>query len=66
MFKYTGFIKGSKTLDFQAVCAVLVVVESNIGLISNYLGDYSDTVLFGVVVVNVLLRFITTKSLKDK
>jgi len=66
MIKYTGFIKDSRTLDFQACCAVLVVVESNIGLIGNYLGNYADTVLFGVIIINVILRFITTKPLKEK
>ncbi len=66
MIKYTGIIKGSKTMDFQALTAVMIAAEANLGLVQEYLGGNYGAIAFGFVVVNVLLRIATKHGLGSK
>lgn len=63
---YTGFIKGSRTLDFQALSVGMVYIESNLGLVEKYLYGYYSEVLIVVIGINILLRFLTKTKLGSK
>ena len=64
--KYTGFIKGSKTLDFQALSAGMIFLEANLSLIDKYFDGNYSVVLFVVIGINVALRFVTKNKLGEK
>ncbi len=56
----------SKTMRFQIICALLIMAESNLGLIETYLGSSYGIVTFVVIGINVYLRTITTEALHSK
>lgn len=64
--KYHGAIKKSRTLDLMAVIGVLGVVEQNLHLVRDQLGDHYGWVFIGIAVVGTLLRFKTTGPVGQK
>lgn len=56
----------SKTLWFNIVVAVLGIIEMNMSLMQPYLGDSYGIIFMVIAVINVVLRTVTTTSLKDK
>lgn len=63
MFKQ---ILKSKTMVFNIFVAIMAVVEMNMAVLQPMLGDHYGIVFMFVALVNVILRSITTTSLKDK
>lgn len=63
---YTGIIKGSKTLDFQFLTMMFVGLETNLNLVEIYLAGNYGWVSFVIIMVNIMLRFKTTKPLGKK
>lgn len=66
MFGYTGIIKGSKTMDFQALTAIMIAAEANLSLVQEYLGGNYGMVAFGFVIINIFLRMATKHGLGKK
>ncbi len=64
--KYTGFIKGSKSMDFQALTVVMIAAEVNLGLVEEYLGGQYGWIAFTLVVANTILRLVTTNGVGKK
>lgn len=64
--KYQGLIKKSRTYDFMAIIAVLGVVEQNLPLVRDQLGDYYGWVFIGIAVIGVLLRNATSGPVGEK
>lgn len=59
----------SKTMWFNIISAVLVVLEAQIGVLTPLLpSDVAPWVLLGIPIINVVLRIVTTQPLaiKDK
>lgn len=56
----------SKTLWFNIVVAVLGIIEMNMMVLQPYLGEHYGIAFMVIAVVNVVLRTVTTTSLKDK
>lgn len=56
----------SKTLWFNIVVAVLGIIEMNFSVLQPYLGEHYGIMFMFIAVVNVILRTVTTTSLKDK
>lgn len=56
----------SKTLWFNIIVAVLGIIEMNMSLMQPYLGDSYGIIFMVIAVINVILRTVTTTSLKDK
>lgn len=55
----------SRTLMFNALAGVLTAVELNLHLLQPLLGEYTYPILlFGVTVVNAVLRVLTTQALR--
>ena len=63
---YTGIIKGSKTIDFGTVILAMGVVEQNLPLIREQLGNYYGFIVMGIGVGIIVLRKMTTKPLAEK
>lgn len=63
MFKQ---ILKSKTMVFNLLVAIGAVIEMNMSVLQPMLGDHYGIVFMFVALVNVILRSITTTSLKDK
>jgi len=66
-------IKGSAkswTMAFNGVgvllLSLLTLAEQNHKLWGGYVGGYSDILLFGIMIANMLLRFKTNSDLADK
>ena len=64
--KYKGLIKKSRTYDFAGVLAVFGVIEMNLPLVKEQLGDWYGFIFIGVAVAVVLLRRVTTGPVGDK
>lgn len=56
----------SKTLWFNIIVAVLGILEMNMMVLQPYLGDSYGVIFMVIAVINVILRTVTTTSLKDK
>lgn len=59
----------SKTMWFNIISAVLVVLEAQLGVLTPLLpSDVAPWVLLGIPIINVVLRIVTTQPLaiKDK
>ena len=56
----------SKTLWFNLIVAVLGIIEMNMMVLQPYLGEHYGIVFMIIAIVNVVLRTVTTTSLKDK
>ena len=56
----------SKTLWFNIIVAVLGILEMNMMVLQPYLGDSYGAIFMVIAVINVILRTVTTTSLKDK
>jgi len=63
---YTGIIKGSKTIDFGTVILSMGVIEQNLPLIREQLGNYYGFIVMGIGVGIIVLRKMTTKPLAEK
>ena len=61
---YNGIIKGSKTIDFGTVILGMGVVEQNLPLVREQLGDYYGWIVMGIGVGIIVLRKMTTTALK--
>jgi len=61
--KYNGIIKGSKTIDFGTVILAMGVVEQNLPLVREQLGNYYGFIVMGIGVGVIVLRKLTTKPL---
>ena len=59
-------IHKSKTIWFGHALAALGIVEANMGLLRNNLGDYYGYVFIGVALITYILRQNTTKPLSEK
>ena len=64
--KYTGLIKGSKSMDFQAFTLIMIAAEANLGMIEQYLGGHYGWVAFTFVIANAILRLVTTNGVGKK
>ena len=56
----------SKTINFSMALAVLGVVEINLHLIQDQLGDKYGAILIVISAVVAVLRAVTTKPLSEK
>lgn len=56
----------SKTLLFSAVLAVLGVLELNLGLLENLLGDWYGVVFILISAVTAVIRVMTLVPISDK
>lgn len=56
----------SKTLWFNLLVAILGIIELNMLVLEPYLGDHYGIVFMVIAIINVILRTVTTTSLKDK
>ncbi len=56
----------SKTLWFNLLVAILGIIELNMLVLEPYLGDHYGIVFMAIAIINVILRTVTTTSLKDK
>ena len=65
MDKLVKYVK-SHTIKFAALVAVLGVLELNLGLLQEALGEYYGGVFIFIAVMNVFFRTITTVPLADK
>lgn len=65
MDKLVKYVK-SRTLQFAALVAVLGVLELNLGLLQEALGDWYGGVFIFISVISAFLRVITTVPLEDK
>ena len=64
--KYNGLIKGSKTIDFGVVVGILGMVEMNLPMVRDQLGDYYGWIFMGISVITIILRKMTTEPLDAK
>jgi hypothetical protein len=63
--KLVKYVK-SRTLQFAALVAVLGVLELNLGLLQEALGDWYGGVFILISAISAFLRVITTVPLEDK
>lgn len=63
---YKGLIKGSKTIDFGTVVLAMGVIEQNLPLIREQLGNYYGFIVMGIGVGIIVLRKLTTAPLDAK
>jgi len=56
----------SKTIWFGHLLAIVGIVEANIGLLRESLGEYYGYTFIGIAVITYILRAVTDKPLKDK
>ncbi|MCK5236069.1 MAG: hypothetical protein KAR06_03705 [Deltaproteobacteria bacterium] len=63
---YSGIIKGSKTIDFGTVILGMGVIEQNLPLVREQLGDYYGFIVMGIGIGIIVLRKMTTKPLAEK
>ena len=63
---YSGIIKGSKTIDFGTVILGMGVIEQNLPLVREQLGNYYGFIVMGIGIGIIVLRKITTKPLAEK
>ncbi len=61
---YNGIIKGSKTIDFGTIILGMGVVEQNLPLVREQLGNYYGWIVMGIGVGIIVLRKMTTTALK--
>ncbi len=61
---YKGLIKGSKTLDFGTLVLGMGVIEQNLPLVREQLGNYYGWIVMGIGVGVIVLRKMTTTALK--
>ncbi len=69
MLKMVNTVKKSlksKTIWFGHLLAIVGIVEANIGLLRNNLGDYYGYTFIAVAVITYWLRSKTDKSLSEK
>lgn len=64
--KYNGIVGGSKTLDVSTLVVIFGVIEQNLPMVREQLGDYYGMVFMGVGIIFAVLRKITTKPLGEK
>ena len=62
---YNGIIKGSKTIDFGVIVGILGMVEMNLPMVRDQLGNYYGWIFMGISAVTIVLRKMTTKPLKQ-
>lgn len=58
--KYKGVVKGSRTYDMAAIIAAFGVVEQNLPMVKEQLGDHYGFIFIGVAIIVAVLRKITT------
>lgn len=63
---YKGLIKKSRTLDMAAMVAALGVLEMNLPLVRESLGNYYGWVFIGIAVAAAVLRLKTTGPVGQK
>ena len=56
----------SKTINFSYVLAAFGVVEQNLPMIKEMIGDYYGLVFIGISAIVAVLRKVTTKPLSEK
>ena len=61
--KYKGIVGKSRTLDWSVLLAVFGVIEMNLPMVKEQLGDYYGWVFIGSAVITAVLRKVTTKPL---
>ena len=60
---YSGLIKGSKTLDFGTIVLGMGVIEQNLPLVREQLGNFYGWIVMGIGVGIIVLRKMTVKPL---
>ena len=63
---YNGIIKGSKTIAFGTVILGMGVIEQNLPLVREQLGNYYGFIVMGIGIGIIVLRKMTTKPLAEK
>lgn len=66
IMKYNGIIKGSKTIDFGLLVGVFGMIELNLPIVKDQLGDYYGWVFMGISAAVIVLRKMTNKPLGEK
>ncbi len=56
----------SKTINFSVLIGILGMLEMNMPMIKEQLGDYYGFVFIGIATISILLRAVTTKPLSEK
>jgi hypothetical protein len=64
--KYQGIIKKSRTFDFGALVLTLGVIEANLPLVKDQIGDWYGWILMGIGVAIIWLRKLTKGPVGDK
>lgn len=64
--KYKGLIHKSRFLDFGALIGVFGVLEQNLPLVREQLGDYYGIIFIGIAVITFMLRYVTTGPVGEK
>jgi len=64
--KYNGIVKGSKTIDFGLLVGIFGMIEMNLPMVKEQLGDYYGWIFMGISAAVLVLRKLTTKPLGDK
>jgi hypothetical protein len=63
---YKGVIKKSRTYDWSAFLVLFGVVEMNLPMVKEQLGDNYGWIFIGVAIVTALLRKVTTGPVGQK
>jgi len=61
---YKGIIKGSRTIDFSVLLGIFGMLEQNLPMIKDQIGDNYGLVFIGISAITIILRKLTTKPLK--
>jgi hypothetical protein len=64
--KYKGFLKKSRTYDFAAILMVFGIVEQNLPMVKEQLGDWYGFIFIAVAIIVALLRRVTTGPVGKK
>lgn len=64
--KYNGIVKKSKTLDFGVLVGIFAMLELNLPMVREQLGDYYGWIFMGISAIVIVLRKMTTKPLGEK
>jgi len=64
--KYNGIIKKSRTFDTASLVVAFGVIEQNLPMVREQLGDYYGIVFIGVGIIFALLRQSTKGAVGEK
>lgn len=64
--KYKGVVKGSKTIDFGLLVGIFGMIELNLPMVKDQLGDWYGWIFMGISAAIIILRKFTTTPLAEK